>query len=162
MLFPFAYTVPINPPNATLTLTKPEVWQALLRKARRPQDYVPVIESCTIISESATGLVREVTIKPGFFMPAGKALEEVNWMGDMRIDYVVHGPSPRTVHNILSEGAGGALYLTFEFEFERECEAGSSEEGEMWESLRKGATRSVEGVLASIRAKRAEELRLEA
>ena len=85
MLFPFAYTVPINPPNATPILTKAEVWNALILKARRPQDYVPVIDQCEIVSESANGLVRDVNILPGFFMPEGKVREEVSWVEDIRV-----------------------------------------------------------------------------
>ena len=66
MLFPFAYTVAINPPSAISTLTKDEVWKGLIKKAHEPQDYTPVIDHCEVLSEDETGLVRNVNIKPGF------------------------------------------------------------------------------------------------
>ena len=71
----------------------------------------------------------------------------------------MRSPNPRTVHNLLSEGAGEAdLYLTFSFEFHKDCEPGSVEEGEMWKVFRQGAGRSVEAVVRSIREHKAKEV----
>jgi Domain of unknown function (DUF1857) len=94
MLFTYAHTVPINPPNATPRLTKSEVWATLLNKAREPQDYIPLITACHVVAESADGLTRDVTFRPGSFMPAGTVREEVSWLSDIRVRPPFPSPLP--------------------------------------------------------------------
>ncbi|KAH0541979.1 hypothetical protein FGG08_003611 [Glutinoglossum americanum] len=159
MLFPFAYTVPINPPSASPMLTKDEVWSGLIKKARRAQDYIPIIDHCEIVSEDKDGLVRDVNIKPGFFMPEGLVREEVKWVEKVRLDYTIKGDSPRSIVNLLSEGGGeGELYLTFIFEFNKDVEPGSQEEADTWALYHAGAKKSVEHTVKIIREKKAQEL----
>ncbi|KAH0566053.1 hypothetical protein GP486_000546 [Trichoglossum hirsutum] len=159
MLFSIACTVSINSPSANPTLTKDEVWSGLMKKARRPQDYVPVINHCELLSEDENGLLRDVDIQPGKFMPGGLTREKVTWVKKIRVDYVMQGDKPQTITNILSEGpAPGELYLTFSYELERDVEPGSAEEAAVWENIRAGAQKSVEGALKAIRQKKVDGL----
>ncbi len=61
-----SYTSPINPPSTTVTLRTPQIWAGLQRKVRFAQEFVPVIESCTVLEERDDGtVVRDVVFKPG-------------------------------------------------------------------------------------------------
>lgn len=44
----FAATRIVNPPGASPTLTRDQVWKGLLRKIREPQEFVKAISSCRI------------------------------------------------------------------------------------------------------------------
>ncbi|MCJ1485905.1 hypothetical protein MMC06_006080, partial [Schaereria dolodes] len=70
-----AATLPINPPNAGIVLTLPQIWAGLISKCRAPQDFVKAMESCAIVDESETGMRRVVTYKKGQH-PRGRAGEE--------------------------------------------------------------------------------------
>lgn len=85
MLFRIAYTVSVNSASASPTLTKDEVWRGLMGKARRPQDYVPVINHCEVLSENENRLIRNADIQPGKFMPGGPTKEEVTWVEKIRV-----------------------------------------------------------------------------
>ncbi|ODM21910.1 hypothetical protein SI65_02754 [Aspergillus cristatus] len=56
-------TTPVNPSGSTPTLTKEDLWTALVLKARDPKQFVSVIESSEIISENENGLTRKVSFK---------------------------------------------------------------------------------------------------
>ncbi|KAI9863404.1 MAG: hypothetical protein M1813_003846 [Trichoglossum hirsutum] len=155
MLFRIAYTVSVNSASASPTLTKDEVWRGLMGKARRPQDYVPVINHCEVLSENENGLIRNADIQPGKFMPGGPTKEEVTWVEKIRVDYVTLSDRPEKIANILSEGGGPEeLFLTFSYELDRDVEPGSKEETEVWAAIRVGVARSVEGAVKAIREKK--------
>lgn len=60
-----ALTVPLNPPGSHPIITPTQAWSALVRKARQPQDFVPVVSSCTILSETPQSISAEVYFHPG-------------------------------------------------------------------------------------------------
>lgn len=61
-----SYTSSINKPGATPVLTVPQIWAGLQRKVRFAQEFVPVIESCTVLEEKDDGtVVRDVKFKEG-------------------------------------------------------------------------------------------------
>lgn len=63
-----ALTVSLNPPGAqppAPQITEAHAWSALARKARRPQDFIPVVSFCTILSETPTRISSEVFFHPG-------------------------------------------------------------------------------------------------
>lgn len=60
-----AYTAPINPPNLP-PLTLSQIWTGLQRKVRFAQEFVPVIEACTVVEVKEDGtVVRDVKFKEG-------------------------------------------------------------------------------------------------
>ncbi|KAI9766893.1 MAG: hypothetical protein M1840_006190 [Geoglossum simile] len=148
MLFSYAHTVPINPANSTPRLSKHDVWTALLDKARRPQDYIPIIASCKVTSQRAGGLTRNVIFHAGSFMPAEVALEE-------EVDFVIRDQGPYHIANVLSHGdADGELYLSFVFDFEKPHIAlGTPDATDLEQALRAGAAQSVRGFVDGVREK---------
>lgn len=61
-----SYTSAINKPGASPVLTVPQIWAGLQRKVRFAQEFVPVIESCTVLEEKEDGtVVRDVKFKEG-------------------------------------------------------------------------------------------------
>lgn len=61
-----SHTSPINPSGASTILTVPQIWAGLQRKVRFAQEFVPVIESCTVLEERKDGtVVRDVKFKEG-------------------------------------------------------------------------------------------------
>lgn len=60
-----AYTARINPSGASPILTEAQVWAGLQRKIRFAQEFVPVIESCTVLSDENGVVTRDVKFKPG-------------------------------------------------------------------------------------------------
>ena len=71
-----AYTAPINPGNASPVLTSAQVWLGLQRKIRHAEEFVPVIESCKVISDENGVVNREVVFKEGA-VPMTRAKEVV-------------------------------------------------------------------------------------
>lgn len=86
MLIHIAHTAPINPPSATLKLTRAQVWSGLEKKARDPQRFVPAITECEVTDQHATGLTRIVSFKPGAG-PSGnlKVKETVDFVKEVRV-----------------------------------------------------------------------------
>lgn len=46
-----------------------------MRKCRRPQDFLAVLEDCRILREDANGMKRILQFKPGMGPPSNKATE---------------------------------------------------------------------------------------
>ena len=116
--FHLAHTTPINPPSASPTLTHAQVWSGLQRKIRFAQEFVPIIESCTVLSDKDGVVDRVVKFKEGM-APKGEARETVRGNGNSWVDFVQEDGT--TVRNIISEsGEGGDanLYMTYVFEFD--------------------------------------------
>ena len=71
-----SHTAPINPSGITPVLTIRQIWAGLQRKVRFAQEFVPIIESCTVLEEQPDGtVVRDVVFKEG--VPKPKARETV-------------------------------------------------------------------------------------
>jgi len=63
--FHLAYTAPINPPSSSPTLSRDQVWAALQRKIHFAQEFVPVIQSCKVLSGENGVVKRIVKFVPG-------------------------------------------------------------------------------------------------
>lgn len=134
-----AHTSPLNAPGATPKLTRSQVWEGLKLKAREPMSFVPMIQSCEVLKESATELTRKVIFKdiPGP-QPKGEVTEVVKFVEGVRVRraflgavflyplIVIHSCGLQadfemlglgtSVANIISSGDGESdLYLTFIF-----------------------------------------------
>lgn len=107
-----ALTVPLNPPGSYPLITPTQAWSALLRKARQPQEFVPVVSGCTVFSETPTSISAEVSFHPGVGH-AGVIKETCTLHPPCRLDYDMEGGS--TAVNVVSETSGGELMLTFVF-----------------------------------------------
>jgi hypothetical protein len=82
-----ASTAPINPAGVTPVLTHAQAFKALQYKAEKPQAFVPIIDTCEVVSRSATGLTRKITMKAGApGAPAqGAVTEEIEFLGDSNV-----------------------------------------------------------------------------
>lgn len=61
-----SYTSKINKPGDSPVLSVDQVWKGLQRKVRFAQEFVPVIESCTVLEEKDDGtVIRDVKFKEG-------------------------------------------------------------------------------------------------
>jgi hypothetical protein len=149
----FAHTSPINPPNASPVLTHTQVWAGLQRKIRFAQEFVPIIESCTVLSDENGVVTREVTFKKGA-APKETAKEVVTGFGNAWVDFVQEDGS--VVKNIVSDnGAGGDenLHMTYAFEMDFPQIEDGSKEAEAQLSKMKGTARmAVEKSIDTIRA----------
>lgn len=66
VLLYLSYTSKINKEGDAPVLTIDQVWKGLQRKVRFAQEFVPIIESCTVIEEKEDGtVVRDVKFKEG-------------------------------------------------------------------------------------------------
>lgn len=122
-------SVPLNPPGASPIITLKHAWAAFVHKARRPQDFIPVVSSCTIISETPTSIACEVSFHPG--VGHERVIREVCTLHPpCRIDYEIEGGS--TAVNTISEMPDGELIMTFTFGWAHpDVEEGSDEERQL-------------------------------
>jgi hypothetical protein len=74
--FNYAFTALINPPNASPVLTVPQIWAGLQRKIRFAHEFVPVIESCEVISDENDVVTRVVKFKKGMG-PGAEGAKEI-------------------------------------------------------------------------------------
>ncbi|EDU47059.1 DUF1857 domain containing protein [Pyrenophora tritici-repentis] len=154
-----SHTTPINPPSATPPLTAPQLWAGLQRKIRFAQEFVPVIESCTVLSEepassssafgsSGTVVTREVIFKKGL-APKPQAKEVVTSYWPSWVEFEQEDGS--VIRNIISEGGEGELYMTYAFQFDVQGEEGSKALEEEVGRLKKMAKTAVESSITAIR-----------
>ncbi|USP76743.1 hypothetical protein yc1106_04017 [Curvularia clavata] len=170
-----SHTARINPPNASPVLTRAQVWAGLQRKIRFAQEFVPVIESCTVLEESSEGVVtRDVVFKKGMgakdkarevvtgYWPCwGGIGKEVNADGEawtdeaifLQVDFAQEDGSH--VQNIVSDGASGGpedLHMTYVFEFRLpEVKEGTAEAEKELQRLKGMAKVAVESSINVIR-----------
>lgn len=85
MKYNMAFTSPINPPNVYPLLSQSQVWNGLMRKCRRPQDFIDVMSDCNIIQEDAAGMKRIVLFKPGMGPPSNRATEILTFHGQTAV-----------------------------------------------------------------------------
>ncbi|KAJ9133326.1 hypothetical protein NKR23_g10834 [Pleurostoma richardsiae] len=112
-----AFTAPINPPSASPQLTIENIWPLLQRKIRRAEDFVgAAIRSTDVISQSSTPAGQPVTVREVVFHEGDRRVrEECVEFWPMKVEF--HQPDGSKVQNIISEGAGGELYMTYTFEW---------------------------------------------
>jgi hypothetical protein len=80
LTFITVFTSPVNPPGATPVLSHAQVWKAFLLKAEHPQRFVPAIEECEIVERRVI-----FAASMGAGMMSGAQLEDVEFVGDMRV-----------------------------------------------------------------------------
>ncbi|KAJ5763260.1 hypothetical protein N7533_001941 [Penicillium manginii] len=111
-----AFTAPINPPGTT-PLSLSQVWAGLLLKIRSAETFVAAaIESTDVISESTDSQGNSVTTREVLFRETQKKVKEVvTAFETCRVEF--QQPDGSRVSNVISEGAGGELYMTYVFEW---------------------------------------------
>ncbi|CAI6038967.1 hypothetical protein V2G26_010836 [Clonostachys chloroleuca] len=60
-----AGTIPVNGPKDSSILTRDQLWKALQRKIRRPEEFVPILSGCTVHSDENNVVKREVELHFG-------------------------------------------------------------------------------------------------
>lgn len=120
---------------------------------RFAQEFVPVIESCTVLDESSEGVVtRDVVFKKGMG-PKDRAREVVTGYWPCWVDFEQEDGSH--VRNIVSDGASGDaddLHMTYLFEFRLpEVKEGSAEAEKELQKLKGMAKTAVESSINVIR-----------
>ena len=109
-----AYSTPINPHGTSLILTAAQAWAGLQRKARRPQDFVPVVDTCEISSEIDGVISCVVIFKADSGVAHAKRIKETCTLRPpCRLDYQIEDGSSAV--NVISSGPKGELFLTFVF-----------------------------------------------
>src|SRR3569833_3613385 len=104
--FHVAATVPINPPGVTPTVTESLAWAGLQRKARQPQDFVPVVDTCEILSETEYAISCVVVFKPDSGVAhALRIAETCTLHAPCRLAYEIEDGSSAV--NVISSGPEG-------------------------------------------------------
>jgi hypothetical protein len=102
-------TVPVNPAG-TLPLTRVQVWDGLVMKARDARPFLPpgLCTRCDVVEEGASHIVREASI-------AGADLREIiSFDEGSKISFFqAAGPREGVIVNQLFEDDTGALQLKF-------------------------------------------------
>ncbi|CRL23862.1 Protein of unknown function DUF1857 [Penicillium camemberti] len=146
-----AFTAPINPPGATPVVTPEQIWNGLLLKIRSAETFVPgAIQSTKVVSESvdpSTG--NPVTVREVLFRETQKIVQEtVTTFKPTRVDFEQPGGSK--ISNVVSQGAGGELYMTYIFEW-RHPGVSEVELAALLEKEKKMSQMAVEGTIKVLR-----------
>ncbi|KAI2630283.1 DUF1857-domain-containing protein [Hypomontagnella submonticulosa] len=154
--FNLAYTAPVNPAGAAPALTLSQVWAGLERKVRKAQEFVPIIEECSVLSEETIHgnftVIRQVRFKAGFEPSSSGALvkETCVHYAPCRVDF--KQPDGSSISNIVSEGPDGELLMTYAFEWRYpDVEERSEEAKALEEKSWKTAKMAVHGSIDTIR-----------
>ncbi len=59
-----AYSAPVNGQDKQPTITREQLWKAMVRKVRNAHEFVPVFSDCKVLEEYDNVIVRETTLKP--------------------------------------------------------------------------------------------------
>ena len=57
-------TLPFNPPGAEPVLNLAQIWEAVLLKCRKPQDFLSPMADSEVLEETDTLIKRSVIFKP--------------------------------------------------------------------------------------------------
>ena len=132
-----AYTAPINPAGAEPVLTQAQVFEGMRRKVRRAHEFVPIIESCEVVSEVGNVVTRKVQFRPG--VGQGLVTEVCTEYAPSRVDFEMDSGS--SVKNIVAAGPTGKdddLYMTYVFAWKRDdLDAGSAAYDEALDQYKK-------------------------
>ncbi|KAI0410018.1 DUF1857-domain-containing protein [Xylaria palmicola] len=116
-----AYSCAINRAGATPALTQSQMWDGLKKKVRQPQDFVPAITGCQILSEEAlpTGesqVTRQVQFVPTAVHTGDGSVKEVCvHYSPCRVVFKQEDGSIVTA--LISKRPDGELLLTYVFEW---------------------------------------------
>ena len=98
----------VNPAGTKVPVTRDQIWDALVVKAKNANRFVPAISKCEVIEEGDDYIVRDAIIdgipnrEKATFYPEEKVIFER-----------VISPEMGTIHNVIEEGEDGDLWLTF-------------------------------------------------
>lgn len=132
-------------------LTRAQVWDGLVSKARNAVPYVEAITECTIIEDKGDKFIREVVLN-------GERLQElVALRNENDVEFVrISGNARGIIKNVIEEEAG-SLYLRFTFDFSLEgVPAGSEQEKIFSENMEASYLGAVKTTLAAIRSRLSE------
>ncbi|KAJ6000195.1 hypothetical protein N7481_000604 [Penicillium waksmanii] len=140
-----AFTAPINPPGIT-PLSLSQIWAGLLLKIRSAETFVAAaIESTDVISESTDSQGNSVTTREVLFRETQKKVKEVvTAFETCRVEF--QQPDGSRVSNVISEGAGGELFMTYIFEW-RHPDASKEELAALLEKEKRMSKMAVEGTI---------------
>jgi len=148
-----AYTAAINPPSATTKLELQHIWPLLQRKIRRAQDFVgAAITATEVLEVKTTDDGHRVTSREVVFREGNRRVhEDCVEYEPMRVEF--RQPDGSRIQNIVSEGAGGELYMTYAFEWRHPELAGDAAAlAEKLAKEKKMAQVAVEETLKAMRA----------
>lgn len=77
---------PVNGPDDSLVLNRGQLWQALQRKIRRPEEFVPILSGCKVTKDENGVVEREVLMDFGKWGKRPMA-ETVSSYGDLWVRY---------------------------------------------------------------------------
>jgi len=154
-----AGTLPINPEGASPVLTLDQVWAGLDLKVRKPELFLPVIDTCKVLEDDGESVLREVQFKKGqgpFDVPVQERITHIkplsNTTGSGVETFSTVGTTSRVLNIVSTGGSESELYMTFTFEWEhKEIQAGSTEALEKQKNYQIGAPKAVGGTVAKIR-----------
>ncbi|KAG0156424.1 hypothetical protein PDIDSM_3602 [Penicillium digitatum] len=146
-----AFTAPINPPGATPVIPPEQVWNGLLFKIRSAETFVPgAIQSTKVISDSIDPLTgNAVTVRDVLFRETQETVQEtVTAFKPTRVEF--EQPDGSKISNVISQGAGGELYMTYIFEW-RHSGVSEVELAALLEKEKKMSQMAVEGTIKVLR-----------
>ncbi|KAJ5201642.1 Protein of unknown function DUF1857 [Penicillium cinerascens] len=144
-----AFTAPINPPGST-PLSRDQIWAGLLLKIRSAETFVSAaIQSTDVLSESTSPSGNAVTVREILFREGQKRVKEtVTAFEKCRVEF--EQPDGSRISNVVSEGAGGVLYMTYIFEW-RHPGVGAEEMQALLKKEKKMSQMAVEGTIKVLR-----------
>ena len=139
--------VPVNPPDASIQLTRDDVWRGLELKARDALPFVKSMNRCEVVESDANTLLRNIEINGEPFQ------ERVTLTPKAHVEFVrTKGRILGTITNDIEEDADGELLLRFGFNLEVEgVESGSAQEREIEDTMKSGYLEAVDATLAAVR-----------
>ncbi|KAF2625312.1 DUF1857-domain-containing protein [Macroventuria anomochaeta] len=148
-----SYTSRVNKPEDSPVLTVPQIWAGLQRKVRFAQEFVPVIESCTVLEEKEDGtVIRDVKFKEGAG-PKPRARETVREYYPSWVDFEQEDGTH--IRNVVSDGPSGEesdLQISYMFEINLpHIQDGTEEKEKEVKKLKGMAKMAVEKSIDTIR-----------
>ncbi|KZT66304.1 hypothetical protein DAEQUDRAFT_472698 [Daedalea quercina L-15889] len=148
-----AVTVPVNTPDEPVQLTKEQLYQGLLVKARDPARFIPGIVRCDVLDTFATGLNREAEFKD---KPGVVVHERFEWFPPSQVISTMTSPLTGErlgqITNVISVTPSGELLLTFTFAWGENGDLDVGNDAELMEQQWQGrGFESVRGTLRAIR-----------
>ncbi|KAF8154067.1 hypothetical protein B0H34DRAFT_799971 [Crassisporium funariophilum] len=107
--FNFAASRRVNPDGISPKLTEAHVWKGLEMKARKPGDFISVVKSCDVLSDTGNKVLRSVV-----FQDASPVNEEID-LYEGTIGYFEIPTLGYRITNVLSYDKDDELTLTFSF-----------------------------------------------
>lgn len=140
----------VNAPeeSAGVNLSRSQVWDGLVSKARYAVPFVSAITECVVVEEQDDTFIREVVLQ-------GEGLQEmVILTHEQQVEFVRLSGSARGIIKNVIEEQDGELYLRFTFAFSLPgVAAGSEKEVEFAEKMQKSYLGAVRSTLQTIRDK---------